>query len=168
MNKIIEALSVAKTAHKGQMYGGADYIVHINMVVIIALHLDYDEDIIIGCALHDTLEDTDLRYQQIADLFGKPVADMVESVTDEPGNRLVAKKKTYPKIRLSWKAIAVKLIDRTVNVLYSITTNPEKLAMYLDEHDQFVAELYNPSHPNQDAWQIYHKAIDQAKEAYHN
>ena len=167
MNKITEALSVAKSAHKGQRYGNADYMVHINMVVIIALHLEYDEDIIIGCALHDTLEDTDLQFQQIVDLFGKPVADMVESVTDETGNnRLESKRKTYPKIRLSWKAIVVKLIDKTVNVLYSITTNQEKLAMYLDEHDEFVAELYNPSHPNQDAWQIYHKAIDQAKEFY--
>ena len=40
-----------------------------------------DEDAIIACLLHDTIEDTDVTYEDIAKKFGVTVADIVEGVT---------------------------------------------------------------------------------------
>ena len=40
-----------------------------------------DEDAIIACLLHDTIEDTNVTYEDIAKKFGVTVADIVEGVT---------------------------------------------------------------------------------------
>ena len=92
----------------------------------IAEELGYDESIIIGTILHDTLEDTTLSYNDIKKAFGKEVAEIVYCVTDELGrNRNERKEKTYPKIKANWKATVVKICDRIANITQSKKYNKE-------------------------------------------
>ncbi len=92
------ALLVADKAHANQTYDIYPYGYHIRQVVKIAEELGYDGSIVVASALHDTLEDTELSYNDLKKAFGEEVAEIVYCVTDELGRkRKERKEKTYPK-----------------------------------------------------------------------
>jgi len=140
------ALLIAEKAHQNQTYGGVyPYMFHIHQVVEIAENLECEDDIIVACALHDTLEDTELSYNNIKNEFGENVAEIVYAVTNELGrNRKERHAKTYFKIRANWKATVVKLCDRIANMEHSKKYNDGMLKMYLKEDDDFCSELAFP------------------------
>lgn len=142
MKRIEAALLVAEKAHAGQSYDIFPYIYHIKQVVKIAEDLGYDESIIVACALHDTIEDTSLSYNDIKKSFGEEVAEIVFAVTDELGrNREERKEKTLPKIKANWKAIVVKCCDRMANIQHSLEYNKSLYEMYRKEHHKFMIGL---------------------------
>lgn len=84
-----------------------------------------DLPVLIAAVLHDTLEDTDTSYTELARLFGPAVADLVREVTDD---------KTLPKQRrkdlqihhaaaASSGAKVIKMADKIAN-LRSLATSP--------------------------------------------
>lgn len=157
------ALLVADKAHENQTYDIYPYGYHIRQVVKIAEELGYDESIIVASALHDTLEDTELRYNDLKKAFGKEVAEIVYCVTDELGrNRKERKEKTYPKIRSNWKATVVKICDRIANVQQSIDYNQKLFEMYKSEHDDFCRNLMSKDHPHSEtnkAWKKLNELV---------
>jgi (p)ppGpp synthase/HD superfamily hydrolase len=97
---------------------------------------------VIACALHDTLEDTSLSYNDIQKAFGKEVAEIVFCVTDELGrNREERKEKTYPKIQSNWKATVVKICDRIANIEQSRSYNQKLFDMYKKELYIFIVKM---------------------------
>lgn len=157
------ALLVADKAHANQIYDIYPYGYHIRQVVKIAEELGYDESIIVASALHDTLEDTELSYNDLKKAFGEEVAEIVYCVTDELGrNRKERKDKTYPKIRANWKATVVKICDRIANIEQSKEYNKSLYQMYQKEHDNFCAMLMSPDHPHIEtnkAWKRLNRLI---------
>ena len=140
------AREVGTSAHAGQRYGaGADYTVHLQMVEAVGRRFGVtDDDILCAFWLHDTLEDTPLRRDLIAQWFNMRVLKLVIAVTDEPGkNREERKKATYPKTRAEGSdAIIVKLCDRAANLeacLMDFTGG--KLDMYRKEQAGFRKAL---------------------------
>lgn len=63
---------------------GFPYIVHPLEAVSIVATMTPDQEMLAAAALHDTIEDTDVTYEQLRDEFGKRVADLVLSETDQP------------------------------------------------------------------------------------
>lgn len=157
MNNKERALLVAEKAHNNQTYDIYPYIYHIRQVVKIAEELGFDESIVVACALHDTLEDTELSFNDLKKAFGEEVAEIVYCVTDELGrNRNERKAKTYPKIQGNWKATIVKICDRIANVNQSKEYNKRLFEMYRKEHDLFCTSLMSKDHPHIEtnkAWQ---------------
>lgn len=148
MNNRERALNVADRVHKGQTYDIYSYGYHIRQVLSIADELGYDESITLACILHDTLEDTDLSYNDIKKAFGEEVAEIVYCVTDELGrNRTERKMNTYPKIKANWKATAVKICDRIANMRQSKEYNEKLFKMYQKEHVDFCKNLKSDQHP---------------------
>lgn len=142
MNNIEKAVMVSAKAHEGQSYDIYPYTYHCLMVGEIATQLGYDESIVVSCLLHDTLEDSDLSYNDIKNTFGEEVAEIVYCVTDELGrNRTERKMKTYPKIRSNVKATIVKICDRIGNITHSKTNNSKMYNLYKKENELFHAEL---------------------------
>jgi len=137
--EIIErAFMVARLAHANQMYDIYPYEYHLRETLKVAKGIALSEDIQVACVLHDALEDTSLSYNDIKKAFGKNVAEIVYSVTDELGrNRKERKEKTYPKIRGSVDAVLVKLCDRIANVKHSKGYNERLFNMYVNEHSNF-------------------------------
>lgn len=117
--------------HDGQKYGGAgqdqqiEYLNHIGSVTFevmtaVTIQKDLDANIAIKCAiLHDTLEDTDLTYNDILEKFGPAIANGVQALTK---NENIASKRekmtdSLSRIKLQTKEIwAIKMADRISNL----------------------------------------------------
>jgi len=144
MNETI-AKEFALKSHKGQTYGTRDYSFHLEAVASIAKEFKLGEKIIAACWLHDTIEDCKVTFQDIKNVCGEEIAEIVFCVTDELGrNRKERKIKTYPKIKSNNDALCVKLCDRIANMQQSFLDNNENLlAMYLKEHKEFKEVLFS-------------------------
>ena len=131
---------------------------HINKVVEIAKQHSLSSDEIVACYLHDTLEDTKLKYHEIRDKFWIDVAEMVYAVTDEVWrNRNERKAKTIAKLKEMRTWIAIKLCDRIANIQFSRENSEPKYQMYLREHAEFT-EL-DRKWENTSLWELYYKII---------
>lgn len=153
-----KAKELATKAHMGQRYGKFPYTHHLFGTWDVLEKFGFSEDVldpvkrkrnqrlILAAMLHDTLEDTDLTYDELRDEFGSKVADLVFAVTNEPGaNRKERFLKTYPKIRANPDAVVLKLADRIANVIHALQSNPEILEMYRKEWFTFEQELRKPN-----------------------
>lgn len=83
--KIQKALNFAAIKHKDQLRKKSDipYIVHPAECMQILTQLNCNENIIIAGILHDIIEDTDTGLQEIKDLFGDKIAELVNNVTEQ-------------------------------------------------------------------------------------
>lgn len=92
---ILKAYRLAKKYHKGQIYDpDKPFIYHPVDVALILLNLGIkDINLICAAVLHDTVEDTELTYKDIAHLFGKKIAQLIKDLTRErPVNETVKHK----------------------------------------------------------------------------
>lgn len=148
MKNLERALLVAERVHAKESYDIYPYMFHIHQTVQVAQDLGFDEEVQIGCALHDVMEEGNLSYNDIRKHFGTDIAEIVFCVTDELGrNRKEKKEKTYPKIKSNLKATLVKFCDRISNVRNSKQYNKQLFAMYVDENHDFCLNLAN-THPD--------------------
>ncbi len=76
------AYEVASKAHSAQLrYSGQPYIIHPLAVADILLGLGMDAQSIEAALLHDTVEDTNITLEELSELFGEDVANLVDGVT---------------------------------------------------------------------------------------
>ena len=76
------ALEVAFLAHLGQKRrSGEPYISHPVEVAIILAKTAMDKESVVSGLLHDTVEDTDLTFEEVESLFGVTVRKIVEGET---------------------------------------------------------------------------------------
>ena len=112
----IKALKLATKAHKGQYRRGtgAPYIVH---PIRVAQRFSGEHEQVVAL-LHDTLEDTGVRYDDIHREFGKKVADDVATLTHIPSNELETYKQYIQRVANSGSrcAVMVKIADITDNI----------------------------------------------------
>lgn len=85
-NSLLDAVLFAEEAHRGQMYGDKPYIVHC---------IEVSKRVITPFAktvalLHDTIEDTFVTQEEIADVFGGSIAWYVKELTREPDEEYLA------------------------------------------------------------------------------
>src|SRR6266478_3838883 len=90
---LLKSISFAADKHRFQKRKDADATPYINHPINVALTLseigkENDDNLIIAAVLHDTIEDTKTTPEEIENLFGKKVLDIVLEVTDD---------KTLPK-----------------------------------------------------------------------
>ena len=80
--KIEEAFHFAERLHDGQYRVSEEpYIIHPVEVAKILINLKADSHTIMATFLHDILEDTDTKPEEIEKLFGKDVLTLVQGVT---------------------------------------------------------------------------------------
>ena len=82
MDLIDKAVEYAREKHKDQKRkDGSPYIIHPLSVAEIVAEMGLDMDAVLGALLHDCIEDTDASFEEIARLFGRTAAELVEGVT---------------------------------------------------------------------------------------
>lgn len=87
---IANALEFAAKAHKGHNRKGRNeipYIVHPVEVALILQKNEMADYIIAAGLLHDTLEDTSLKVDELIDRFGKEIAGLVIDASERLENR---------------------------------------------------------------------------------
>lgn len=119
------AYRVAEEAHRQQKrITGEPYIVHPLSVAKILAESKLDATSLTAALLHDTLEDTDLTYEQLQAQFGLDVAQIVDGVTKlerlDFSNLLEHQTENYRKMFLAMakdmRVILIKLADRLHNM----------------------------------------------------
>lgn len=140
-----------KIANSEQHEVGFAYAYHLRHVELVSLRYGFEGDLVTraACWLHDILEDTDVTSQELHLLGINPaVIDIVERVTDGPGNnRAERKADMYPRCQQNPLAIVVKLCDRIANMEETLKSNKTGLwSMYCDEHVEFVTKMYSAKH----------------------
>jgi len=123
--KITKAWFFASVAHKEQRYPGQGlpYLTHIGNVMLevmgVASTLESVELALCCAILHDTIEDTDVTYDEIVKEFGEAVANGVQALTKD--DRLATKREkmidSLERIKKQPKEVwAVKMADRVANL----------------------------------------------------
>ncbi|HRW38274.1 MAG TPA: HD domain-containing protein, partial [Aquihabitans sp.] len=79
---IAQAHELAAAAHEGQSRkSGEPYIHHPLAVARIVADLGLDEETVAAALLHDSVEDTGVTLDELAERFGDDVAQIVDGVT---------------------------------------------------------------------------------------
>lgn len=119
------AIEFSRAAHQGQMrYSGDPYVSHPIAVARILTPLHIDAQAIIAALLHDVVEDTEVTTEQVAEKFGKPVAELVDGLSKldkiQFETREDAQAENFRKMLLAMardvRVILIKLADRLHNM----------------------------------------------------
>ena len=122
---IREAYEFGASAHQGQKRrSGEPYISHPVAVADLLADLHMDSQTIIAAILHDVIEDTPTLKDELAQKFGKEVAEIVDGVSKldqvQFTSRAEAQAESFRKMLLAMvhdiRVIMVKLADRTHNM----------------------------------------------------
>lgn len=82
VNLIKKAFDLAQKMHEGQLRkSGEPYIIHPLNVALILTDLNVGPATLIAGLLHDVVEDTSITLEEIAEMFGSDVRDIVDGVT---------------------------------------------------------------------------------------
>lgn len=115
---------------------GNPYYEHPISVANMIREKGYPIDYQIVALLHDTLEDTDATYEEIAKLSNENIADMVVKLTKEPGYN---PEEYLNRILVNDITRIVKVADRIHNLRESIMLDDEDfINKYIEESDQFL------------------------------
>jgi (p)ppGpp synthase/HD superfamily hydrolase len=143
VTQVYRAYEVAHEAHTGQMRDeGTPYIVHpVRVAVSLVDELNlYSPTLICSALLHDVIEDTDITRDDVAEMFGEQIAEIVWLLTKLEDVR-VSEYLARIEAAAHTGAPIVKLCDRLDN-LRSVAHTPklEKKHRYI----RTTEELYLP------------------------
>jgi len=119
------AFAFACERHADQRrHSGEDFITHPVEVAKICAGLRLDTETLCAGLLHDTVEDTSASLQEVEELFGEPIAQLVDGVTKLTGitfqSRDEHQAENYRKMMVAMatdvRVILIKLADRLHNM----------------------------------------------------
>ena len=119
---IKQAHAFALERHKGQYrkFTKEPYIRHPEQVVCILAMFGIEEDLLSAAMLHDIVEDTYTTIQEIYEIFGDRVGELVRELTVDESKKKLLGKKIYMVDHInamSDDAFTIKLADRLHNVM---------------------------------------------------
>lgn len=135
-----KARLVATNAHaevnQVRKYSKKPYIVHPKAVVELLSNYTDNENIFAAAWLHDTIEDTNLKYENILEEFGSEIATLVLELTElskeDYPDREERKKLEIERLKgISADAQTVKYADIFDNIIDIVDEDPEKAKSYL-------------------------------------
>ena len=146
------AYIVARDAHDGQMRSSGDpYITHPVAVAINLAQMHLDHETLMAALLHDVIEDTEVTKDELAELFGHTVAELVEGVSKldklKFNNKEEMQAENFRKMVLAMvqdiRVILIKLADRTHNIRTLGSLRPEKRRRIARETLDIYAPIAN-------------------------
>lgn len=149
IKRLKQAYLVARDAHEGQTRSsGEPYITHPVAVACILAEMRLDYETLMAALLHDVIEDTPATYQDMEQLFGKSVAELVEGVSKLDKLKFRDKKEAqaenFRKMIMAMvqdiRVILIKLADRTHNMRTLDSLRPDKRRRIARE----TLEIYSP------------------------
>src|SRR5659263_98217 len=154
VNMIDSAIKVALKAHLEQKKKGTDspYIVHPISVAIILSRAGCSDEVIAAGILHDTIEDTKITLQDIQEIFGEKVAEIVKGCS-EPDKSLPWKERKMHTIEfLKTAPLEVRLVA-CADKLHNIRSLARDYEIIGDK----VWERFNEKRKEEQEW--YYRGI---------
>ena len=149
---IREALKFSGQAHEGQLRkSGEPYISHPIAVARILTPLHLDAQAIMAALLHDVVEDTHISNADVARIFGKSVAELVDGLSKldkiEFQTMEDAQAENFRKMLLAMardvRVILIKLADRLHNMRTLKSMSREKCERIARETMEIYAPIAN-------------------------
>lgn len=134
-----KAMSFAHAAHDGQYRDNEEripYIAHPAQTAYILRQVTNDEEILAAAWLHDTVEDTDVTYEQLVQEFGQRVADLVMEVTNEKN---ADKSSYFPRLQTQ-DGVMIKFADRLSNISDMSGWSEKRKAAYIKKSTFWASE----------------------------
>jgi len=125
-------------------YNEKPLILHSIKVGLRLLEQNKEKEVVIAGFLHDLIEDTDCRIEEIKNEFGEKVATLVAACTFD--RNIKDYKKRWQKLITNIKqtgrdALIIKLVDQMENLLYyMLISDKEKKKEVMWKHKFFITE----------------------------
>jgi GTP pyrophosphokinase len=152
LDLIQRAYVFSAQAHDGVVRrSGEPYISHPMNVAYLLAEMQLDEATVAAGLLHDTVEDTNTSVDEIEELFGSDVADIVDGVTKisqmDFESKAVQQAENIRKLILAMaediRVLMVKLADRLHNMRTLEFMKPVKRRLIAQETQDIYAPLAN-------------------------
>ncbi len=150
---ITKAFNFANQAHKGvKRRSGEPYIMHpLAVAQIVCVEIGLGSTSICSALLHDVVEDTDYTVEDIENIFGKKIAQIVDGLTKISGgifgDRASAQAENFKKLLLTMsediRVILIKIADRLHNMRTLGSMLPNKQYKIAGETLYIYAPLAN-------------------------
>ena len=150
---ITKAFNFANQAHKGiKRRSGEPYIMHpIAVASIVCNEIGLGSTSICAALLHDVVEDTDYTVEDIENIFGPKIAQIVDGLTKISGgifgDRASAQAENFKKLLLTMssdiRVILIKIADRLHNMRTLGSMLPNKQYKIVGETLYIYAPLAN-------------------------
>src|SRR5574344_957929 len=150
---ITKAFNFARQAHKGvRRLSGEPYIMHpIAVAQIACSEIGLGSTSICSALLHDVVEDTDYTIEDIENIFGHKIAQIVEGLTKISGgifgDKASAQAENFKKLLLTMsddiRVILIKICDRLHNMRTLASQSPNKQYKIAGETLYIYAPLAN-------------------------
>ena len=150
---ITKAFNFANQAHKGiKRRSGEPYIMHpITVASIVCNEIGLGSTSICAALLHDVVEDTDYTVEDIENIFGPKIAQIVDGLTKISGgifgDRASAQAENFKKLLLTMsndiRVILIKIADRLHNMRTLGSMLPNKQYKIAGETLYIYAPLAN-------------------------
>lgn len=149
IERLAKAYQLAAKAHETQKrHSGEPYITHPVAVASVLAEMHMDVETLIAALLHDVIEDTSVTKEEVEQLFGATIAELVDGVSKltqiEFKDRTQAQAENFYKMVLAMsrdiRVIVIKLSDRLHNMRTLQSLVPEKRRRIARE----TLEIYAP------------------------
>ncbi len=179
LSLLCEATKFASEKHRLQIRKNSrntPYYSHPSHVALILQHVGVNDlNVVIAGLLHDTIEDTNTTFEELASVFGKDIADIVVECTDDKKLDPVERKKLQiiHANTVSTNAKLVKLADKYSNLSDLLISPPSdwsknringywqwsfavvsKLKLVNEKFDELFEKLFKDSGVNYDNLEV--------------
>ncbi|MBP8065788.1 MAG: bifunctional GTP diphosphokinase/guanosine-3',5'-bis pyrophosphate 3'-pyrophosphohydrolase, partial [Aeromonadaceae bacterium] len=146
------AYLTARDAHEGQSRSsGEPYITHPVAVARILADMHLDHETLMAALLHDVIEDTPVTKDQLAEMYGSAVAELVSGVSKldklKFRDHKEAQAENFRKMVMAMvqdiRVILIKLADRTHNMRTLGSLRPDKRRRIARETLEIFAPIAN-------------------------
>lgn len=147
LGALLEAVDFAARAHRDQRRKGPSAAPYVNHCIEVALILTqaqiFEIHTLQAAVLHDVIEDTAVRFEDLQARFGPAVAQLVREVSDDkslpPLERKRAQVEHAP--HKSQSAACIKAADKTSNLRDLVRDAPDWSAARLAEYVRWSAQV---------------------------
>lgn len=154
-----KAVMFATEAHRGteRRGKGYPYIIHPMEAAAIVATMTNDQEMLAAAVLHDTVEDTDVTLEQIRELFGDRVAELVQHETAPLDDSLTWREKKTAQL----KQLAEAPRDSKIVALGDKFSNMSGIALdYRQMGDEVWKRFHAPNGKSDVEW--YYRSLADA------